>query len=142
MVALPYKCPQKHLTLSALRFDRVRVQPVYAVLAWPELTTSVCSLVRAFAAQAEQAAEAPQRTHFGGLKDEDRIFTNLYGRNDPFIKVGTPSPAALHWVLSSAQLCEHLAWWVKASLPCCVLWSGRNEPRRLAPHQGPCRQGC
>ena len=28
---------------------------------------------------------AADRTH-GGLKDEDRIFTNLYGKHDPFLK--------------------------------------------------------
>ncbi|KAH0907680.1 hypothetical protein HID58_039507 [Brassica napus] len=28
----------------------------------------------------------PEKTHFGGLKDEDRIFTNLYGLHDPFLK--------------------------------------------------------
>ena len=28
---------------------------------------------------------AAERTH-GGLKDEDRIFTNLYGKHDPFLK--------------------------------------------------------
>lgn len=28
----------------------------------------------------------PEKTHFGGIKDEDRIFTNLYGMNDPFLK--------------------------------------------------------
>uniref|UniRef100_A0A6N2MUI1 NADH-ubiquinone oxidoreductase 51kDa subunit iron-sulphur binding domain-containing protein n=1 Tax=Salix viminalis TaxID=40686 RepID=A0A6N2MUI1_SALVM len=28
----------------------------------------------------------PEKTHFGGLKDEDRIFTNLYGMQDPFLK--------------------------------------------------------
>lgn len=28
----------------------------------------------------------PERTHFGGLKDEDRIFTNLYGLHDPYLK--------------------------------------------------------
>ncbi len=27
-----------------------------------------------------------EKTHFGGLKDEDRIFTNLYGVHDPFLK--------------------------------------------------------
>lgn len=27
----------------------------------------------------------PPRTH-GGLKDQDRIFTNLYGKHDPFLK--------------------------------------------------------
>jgi len=25
---------------------------------------------------------APKKTSFGSLKDEDRIFTNLYGRHD------------------------------------------------------------
>ena len=28
-----------------------------------------------------------ERTVFGGLQDKDRIFTNIYGRHDPFIKV-------------------------------------------------------
>ncbi|CAI0627258.1 unnamed protein product [Linum tenue] len=28
----------------------------------------------------------PEKTHFGGLSDEDRIFTNLYGLHDPFLK--------------------------------------------------------
>ncbi|KAK9797415.1 hypothetical protein WJX73_008558 [Symbiochloris irregularis] len=37
-------------------------------------------------AQAQAPAEPAQRTSFGGLKDEDRIFTNLYGQGDPFIK--------------------------------------------------------
>lgn len=61
--------------------------------------TYLCSLyssvLRAYAAeaapQAQQAAPQPppppERTHFGGLKDQDRIFTNLYGRHDPFLKV-------------------------------------------------------
>ncbi len=40
------------------------------------------------AAQAAAAAPpAPERNVFGGLKDEDRIFTNIYGRHDPFLKV-------------------------------------------------------
>lgn len=28
----------------------------------------------------------PKKTHFGGLKDQDRIFQNLYGRYDPSLK--------------------------------------------------------
>ncbi|KAL0327358.1 UNVERIFIED_CONTAM: NADH dehydrogenase [ubiquinone] flavoprotein 1, mitochondrial [Sesamum angustifolium] len=28
----------------------------------------------------------PEKTHFGGLKDEDRIFTNVYGLHDPFLR--------------------------------------------------------
>ncbi len=35
------------------------------------------------AAPARQFAE---KTSFGGLRDEDRIFTNVYGRHDPFMK--------------------------------------------------------
>lgn len=43
-----------------------------------------CSLLRAsFSAQAAPG----EKTSFGGLKDEDRIFTNLYCQGDPFIKV-------------------------------------------------------
>jgi NADH dehydrogenase (ubiquinone) flavoprotein 1 len=47
---------------------------------------------RLFSTQAASNAGTPQpppppeKTHFGGLKDEDRIFTNLYGLHDPFLK--------------------------------------------------------
>lgn len=47
---------------------------------------STIALVRAFSADAKPASAEvkktppPQKTSFGGLKDEDRIFTNLYGR--------------------------------------------------------------
>jgi len=34
----------------------------------------------------QAAPPVPERTVFGGLKDEDRIFTNIYGRHDPFLK--------------------------------------------------------
>lgn len=49
----------------------------------------LCSFGRAFSAAAASPPEEapPERTHFGGLRDEDRIFTNLYGRHDPFLKV-------------------------------------------------------
>lgn len=33
-----------------------------------------------------QDAPAPRKTNFGGLKDQDRIFQNLYGRHDPSLK--------------------------------------------------------
>lgn len=33
-----------------------------------------------------QDAPPPKKTHFGGLKDQDRIFQNLYGRHDPSLK--------------------------------------------------------
>ena len=45
------------------------------------------SALRAYSAAAEAPPPPPAKTSFGGLKDEDRIFTNLYGRHDPFIKV-------------------------------------------------------
>ncbi|XP_059294070.1 NADH dehydrogenase [ubiquinone] flavoprotein 1, mitochondrial [Lycium ferocissimum] len=50
---------------------------------------------RLFSTQAASTAGTPQptppppppeKTHFGGLKDEDRIFTNLYGLHDPYLK--------------------------------------------------------
>eukprot|EP00891_Asterochloris_glomerata_P009680 jgi/Astpho2/9680/Aster-08401 len=49
------------------------------------------SLERGYAAapaaqQAAPQAQAGERTHWGGLQDKDRIFTNLYGRHDPFLK--------------------------------------------------------
>lgn len=33
-----------------------------------------------------QDAPPPKKTQFGGLKDQDRIFQNLYGRHDPSLK--------------------------------------------------------
>ncbi|XVF02737.1 hypothetical protein REPUB_Repub04eG0199800 [Reevesia pubescens] len=50
--------------------------------------------IRSFSTQGATTAGAqqppppppPEKTHFGGLKDEDRIFTNLYGLHDPFLK--------------------------------------------------------
>ena len=35
---------------------------------------------------ASDAAAPPEKTSFGNLSDEDRIFTNLYGKHDPFLK--------------------------------------------------------
>ena len=47
------------------------------------------------AAEPAASGEAPQRTHYGNLQDQDRIFTNLYGQNDPFLKARPPLvPAA------------------------------------------------
>ncbi|KAI8027062.1 hypothetical protein LOK49_LG02G00297 [Camellia lanceoleosa] len=50
---------------------------------------------RLFSTQGATTAANPQppsppppteKTYFGGLKDDDRIFTNLYGLHDPFLK--------------------------------------------------------
>jgi hypothetical protein len=49
-----------------------------------------CSMghaVRCLSTTAPAAPPAAEKTSFGNLKDEDRIFTNIYGRHDPFIKV-------------------------------------------------------
>jgi NADH dehydrogenase (ubiquinone) flavoprotein 1 len=55
----------------------------------------LCPASRSFSTQAATTSSTPQppppppppeKTHFGGLKDEDRIFTNLYGLHDPFLK--------------------------------------------------------
>jgi NADH dehydrogenase (ubiquinone) flavoprotein 1 len=43
--------------------------------------------VRCLSTAAPAAPPVAEKTSFGGLKDEDRIFTNIYGRHDPFIKV-------------------------------------------------------
>ena len=40
---------------------------------------------RGFVSTARACVDAMEKTTFGGLKDEDRIFTNIYGRHDPFI---------------------------------------------------------
>jgi hypothetical protein len=34
----------------------------------------------------QDAPEPPKRTHFGGLKDQDRIFQNLYGHHGADLK--------------------------------------------------------
>ncbi len=73
-----------------------------------------CSLERGYAAapavqQAAPQAQAGERTHWGGLQDKDRIFTNLYGRHDPFLKVrSSPQGMAHHRVLSAWPLANPL----------------------------------
>lgn len=47
-----------------------------------------CTRDASTAAAAGSSAAEPSRT-YGGLADEDRIFTNLYRQGDPFLKVST-----------------------------------------------------
>ena len=48
----------------------------------------LCSALKAYSAQTSPAPPPPpEKTSYGGLKDEDRIFTNLYRQGDPFLKV-------------------------------------------------------
>merc|ERR1712057_135565 len=35
------------------------------------------------------SSDAAESKVYGGLSDEDRIFTNLYGKHDPFLKTTT-----------------------------------------------------
>ncbi|KAF6260857.1 NADH dehydrogenase flavo protein 1 [Scenedesmus sp. NREL 46B-D3] len=42
--------------------------------------------VRCLSTTAPAAPPAVEKTSFGNLKDDDRIFTNIYGRHDPFMK--------------------------------------------------------
>ncbi|CAG9463830.1 unnamed protein product [Pedinophyceae sp. YPF-701] len=46
---------------------------------WPAVAAHRSSQLRGFTAVAE-------KTKFGDLSDDDRIFTNIYGRHDPFIQ--------------------------------------------------------
>ena len=41
---------------------------------------------RGFATVQDGLAQPPKRTHFGGLKDQDRIFQNLYGHHGADLK--------------------------------------------------------
>lgn len=61
--------------------------PELLVLSPCMLERGACSLSRAFSTQAP-AAPVAEKTTFGGLKDEDRIFQNIYGKHDLSIKVG------------------------------------------------------
>jgi hypothetical protein len=57
---------------------------------WVVMGVACCSMghaVRCLSTTAPAAPPAAEKTSFGNLKDEDRIFTNIYGRHDPFIKV-------------------------------------------------------
>lgn len=70
----------------------VASKPVYALS--NRLLPAACTASRAAVVRSRQRrglatvqdAPPPKKTHFGGLKDQDRIFQNLYGRHDPSLK--------------------------------------------------------
>ena len=66
------------------------------------------------------AESSPPRVH-GGLKDEDRIFTNLYRQHDSSLKVSVTRHTHTH---------THMAWELKLLLgpPLCA-WTGCHGPR-------------
>jgi hypothetical protein len=45
-------------------------------------TTAATQAAETSQVKPKEEPPKPKRTKFGGLKDEDRIFTNLYGRHD------------------------------------------------------------
>uniref|UniRef100_A0A0K0EBW6 NADH dehydrogenase [ubiquinone] flavoprotein 1, mitochondrial n=1 Tax=Strongyloides stercoralis TaxID=6248 RepID=A0A0K0EBW6_STRER len=47
---------------------------------------SLISGVRSLTTAPSQPSKKPEKTHFGDLSDEDRIFTNLYGKHDYRLK--------------------------------------------------------
>ena len=68
-------------------------------------------LLRRFSAAAAPpsapAAHEEARVH-GGLRDEDRIFTNLYCQGDPFLKVLTAAALRSCLVVTSVFCCSPL----------------------------------
>lgn len=66
--------------------------PIKKLMSLPRVALLRHCSQRSFSAQAASTSSTPapppppEKTHFGGLKDEDRIFTNLYGQHDPFLK--------------------------------------------------------
>ncbi len=73
--------------------------------------------MRAFSAAPAEAPKPeakPERTVFGGLKDQDRIFTNLYGRHDPFIKVSFQAVCSFQF--PTALACPVVSFFVEAAM--------------------------
>jgi len=91
----PHKCSKEQHTCSCAPSSDINHS---SHLVWQEHRNEdvtiglLCSALRSFAAQASSAPPPPpEKTSYGGLKDEDRIFTNLYRQGDPFIKVTNAS---------------------------------------------------
>lgn len=53
---------------------------------WSRALSQATSGPQATSPPAPPPPPPAEKTHFGGLKDEDRIFTNVYGVHDPFLK--------------------------------------------------------
>ena len=91
-----------------------------------------------FAAQQQNAAEAPPaKTKFGPLADQDRIFTNIYGRHDWRLK---GAMARGQWY-KTKEIVEKGADWIineikvsglrgrgGAGFPSGMKWSFMNKP--------------
>jgi len=75
----PFHCSGRTSTMAGLLRAFERAGGVAAAL------RTVRSAAPVAAARHYAVDNAADRAH-GGLKDEDRIFTNLYGKHDPFLK--------------------------------------------------------
>lgn len=53
---------------------------------WSRALSQATSGPQATSPPAPPPPPPAEKTHFGGLKDDDRIFTNVYGVHDPFLK--------------------------------------------------------
>nr|NP_001032653.1 NADH-quinone oxidoreductase subunit NuoF [Danio rerio] len=85
----------------------------------------------------EAKQEAPAKTKFGGLSDEDRIFTNLYGRHDWRLK---GAEARGDWYKTKEVLLKGHEWILNemkksglrgrggAGFPTGMKWSFMNKP--------------
>lgn len=64
-----------------------RLLPAAAAVPWtPHVQFQSRSPRREFATVQDGTPEPPKRTKFGGLKDQDRIFQNLYGHHGADLK--------------------------------------------------------
>ncbi len=74
--------PNKALTTQTVNCLSHRVVPAASSASrTPHLQITPRAQRRDFATVQDGTPQPPKRTHFGGLKDQDRIFQNLYGHH-------------------------------------------------------------
>ncbi|KAL8748799.1 MAG: hypothetical protein Q9184_007086, partial [Pyrenodesmia sp. 2 TL-2023] len=74
--------PTRALTTQTVNCLSHRVAPAASAASrTPHIQTTSQAQRRNFATVQDGAPQPPKRTHFGGLKDQDRIFQNLYGHH-------------------------------------------------------------
>lgn len=79
--------PTKALTTQSIhRLSRRVVPAASATARTPHAQTGTRPQRRSFATVQDGTPAPPKRTKFGGLKDQDRIFQNLYGHHGADLK--------------------------------------------------------